>query len=225
LANNINYTYVVAGFKLAFLFRGENMEVSAFLKGMGLGGGLIIAIGSQNAYLLRQALKREFVLTCIAICVVCDVVLIGAGVAGMGQLIVGAPALLLWIKIAGAGFLFWYGLRAARSALNPAAMATVDGAAPAIDRRTVIAAMLAFSLLNPHVYLDTVVLLGSIGGQQAGNGRWYFAFGAMLASLLWFTSLGLGARYLTPVFAKPRAWQILDGIIALVMFALAISLF
>ncbi|NGZ86560.1 LysE/ArgO family amino acid transporter [Duganella aceris] len=201
------------------------MEVSAFLKGMGLGGGLIIAIGSQNAYLLRQALKREFVLTCIAICVICDVVLIGAGVAGMGQLIVGAPALLLWIKIAGAGFLFWYGLRAARSALNPAAVATVDGAAPAIDRRTVIAAMLAFSLLNPHVYLDTVVLLGSIGGQQAGNGRWYFAFGAMLASLLWFTSLGLGARYLTPVFAKPRAWQILDGIIALVMFALAISLF
>jgi L-lysine exporter family protein LysE/ArgO len=225
LANNINYTYLPTGFKLASLFREKNMEVSAFLKGMGLGGGLIIAIGSQNAYLLRQALKREFVLTCIAICVVCDVVLIGAGVAGMGQLIVGAPALLLWIKIAGAGFLFWYGLRAARSALNPAAMATPDGAVAAADRRTVIAAMLAFSLLNPHVYLDTVVLLGSIGGQQSGNGRWYFALGAMLASLLWFTSLGLGARYLTPVFARPRAWQILDGIIALVMWALAISLF
>ncbi|WP_332855168.1 LysE/ArgO family amino acid transporter [Duganella sp. S19_KUP01_CR8] len=200
------------------------MEVTAFLKGIGLGGSLIVAIGSQNAYLLRQALKREFVLTCIAICVVCDVVLIGAGVAGMGQLITEAPALLFWIKIAGGGFLFWYGLRAARSALNPGAM-TAGDSVPAGDRRTVIAAMLAFSLLNPHVYLDTVVLLGSIGGQQAGNGRLYFALGAMLASLLWFSSLGLGARYLTPVFAKPRAWQILDAVIALVMWGLAISLF
>ncbi|OFA02602.1 LysE/ArgO family amino acid transporter [Duganella sp. HH101] len=200
------------------------MEATAFLKGIGLGGSLIVAIGSQNAYLLRQALKREFVLTCIAICVVCDVVLIGAGVAGMGQLIMEAPALLFWIKIAGAGFLFWYGLRAARSALNPGAM-TANENSTGSDRRTVVAAMLAFSLLNPHVYLDTVVLLGSIGGQQAGNGRWYFALGAMLASLLWFSSLGLGARYLTPVFANPRAWQILDGLIALVMWALAISLF
>lgn len=200
------------------------MEATAFFKGIGLGGSLIVAIGSQNAYLLRQALKQEFVFTCIAICVVCDVVLIGAGVAGMGQLIIEAPALLFWIKIAGGGFLFWYGLRAARSALNPGAMAANEDV-PSADRRTVIAAMLAFSLLNPHVYLDTVVLLGSIGGQQPGNGRLYFALGAMLASLLWFSSLGLGARYLTPVFAKPRAWQILDGVIALVMWALAVSLF
>ena len=93
------------------------------------------------------------------------------------------------------------------------------------DRRTVIAAMLAFSLLNPHVYLDTVVLLGSIGGQQAGNGRLYFALGAMLASVIWFSSLGFGARYLTPVFARPSAWRILDAIIAMVMWVLAISLF
>jgi L-lysine exporter family protein LysE/ArgO len=200
------------------------MEVTAFLKGIGLGGSLIVAIGSQNAYLLRQALKREFVLTCIAICIICDVVLIGAGVAGMGQLITGVPALLFWIKIVGAGFLFWYGLRAARSALNPSAMiADQNDAAP--DRRTVIAAMLAFSLLNPHVYLDTVVLLGSIGGQQAGNGRLYFALGAMLASVIWFSGLGLGARYLTPIFSKPAAWRILDAIIAVVMWALAISLF
>lgn len=200
------------------------MEMTAFLKGMGLGGSLIVAIGSQNAYLLKQALKREFVLTCIAICVICDVVLIGMGVAGMGKLIVEAPALLFWIKIAGAGFLFWYGLRAARSAFNPGAMEAGENN-PAGDRRAVIAAMLAFSLLNPHVYLDTVVLLGSIGGQQPGNGRLYFALGAMLASFVWFGSLGLGARYLTPIFAKPRAWQILDGVIAMVMWALAISLF
>jgi L-lysine exporter family protein LysE/ArgO len=224
LLSIINYTYLCARRKLSALFREKNMEVTAFLKGIGLGGSLIVAIGSQNAYLLRQALKREFVLTCIIICVVCDVVLIGAGVAGMGQLIMEAPALLFWIKIAGAGFLFWYGMRAARSAFNPGIMTAGDNA-PASDRRTVIAAMLAFSLLNPHVYLDTVVLLGSIGGQQPGNGRLYFALGAMLASLLWFGSLGLGARYLTPVFAQPRAWQILDGVIAVVMWALAISLF
>ena len=200
------------------------MEVTAFLKGMGLGGGLIVAIGSQNAYLLRQALKKEYVLTCIAICIICDVMLIGAGVAGMGKLIIEAPALLFWIKSAGAGFLFWYGVRAARSALNPVAMQP-DNDKPAASRYAVIAAMLAFSLLNPHVYLDTVVLLGSIGGQQPGDGRTYFALGAMLASVIWFCGLGLGARFLIPVFARPRAWQILDGVIAVVMWILALTLF
>ncbi|MBV7537475.1 LysE/ArgO family amino acid transporter [Duganella sp. sic0402] len=200
------------------------MEASAFLKGIGLGGSLIVAIGSQNAYLLRQALKREFVLTCIAICIICDVTLIAAGVAGMGKLITEAAVLLFWIKIAGALFLFWYGLRAARAAIHPSAMLADDNNT-AQDRKTVIAAMLAFSLLNPHVYLDTVVLLGSIGGQQPGNGKLYFALGAMLASALWFSALGLGARYLRPVFAKPTAWRILDGMIAIVMWSLAISLF
>lgn len=200
------------------------MEVAAFLKGMGLGGGLIVAIGSQNAYLLRQALKREYVLTCIAICIICDVMLIGAGVAGMGKLIVEAPTLLFWIKLAGAGFLFWYGVRAARSALNPVGMKSDDNK-PATSQRAVIAAMLAFSLLNPHVYLDTVVLLGSIGGQQPGDGRLYFALGAMLASVIWFCSLGLGARFLIPVFSRARAWQILDGVIAVVMWVLALTLF
>lgn len=200
------------------------MLATAFFKGMGLGGSLIVAIGSQNAYLLRQALKRECVLICVTICVLCDVLLIGAGVAGMGALITQAPSLLLLIKCAGAVFLGWYGWRAARAALHPGSLQA--GAETGVaDRRTVVAAMLAFSLLNPHVYLDTVVLLGSIGGQQGGDGRWYFAGGAMLASLLWFTSLGFGARYLTPVFARPRAWQVLDAVIALVMWGLAISLF
>ena len=199
------------------------MDATAFLKGMGLGGSLIIAIGSQNAFLLKQALKREFVGTCIAICIVCDVVLIGAGVAGMGTLITGAPVLLFWIKIAGAAFLFWYGWRAARSALNPSAM-ELGGATKTVDRKVVIATMFAFSLLNPHVYLDTVVLLGSIGGQQADNGPVYFAAGAMLASVIWFLSLGFGARYLQPVFSRKQSWQILDGIIAIIMWALAFSL-
>lgn len=200
------------------------MEVTAFLKGMGLGGGLIVAIGSQNAYLLRQALKGEYVLSCIAICISCDAVLIAAGVAGMGQLIIERPSLLIWIKICGAAFLLWYGVRAARSALNPVAMNATDDKAGS-SRAAVISAMLAFSLLNPHVYLDTVVLLGSIGGQQGGDGSVYFALGAMLASVIWFCSLGFGARFLIPVFSRPRAWQILDGVIAIVMWVLAASLF
>jgi len=199
------------------------MDATALLKGAGLGGSLIVAIGSQNAYLLRQALKREFVLTCVAICIVCDVALIAAGVAGMGQLIVAMPMLLLWLKIGGAAFLFVYGLRAARSALKPAALVAGDGAGAA-SYGAVIAAMLAFSLLNPHVYLDTVILLGAIGGQQPGNGRFYFAIGAMLASIVWFSGLGMGARYLAPVFARPLAWQVLDGVIAVVMWTIALSL-
>ena len=200
------------------------METAAFLKGLGLGGGLIVAIGSQNAYLLRQALKREFVLTCVAICILCDVILIAAGVAGMGEVISEAPALLFWLKMAGVEFLGWYGLRAARSALRPDAM-VLGEAESAPDRRAVIFTMLAFSLLNPHVYLDTVILLGSIGGQQPGSGKFYFAWGAMMASVAWFFSLGMGARYLTPVFARPLAWRILDGGIAVIMWSIALSLF
>ena len=200
------------------------MEATAFLKGMGLGGGLIVAIGSQNAYLLRQALKREYVVTCIAICIACDAVLIAAGVAGMGQLIVGKPGLLMWIKVGGAAFLCWYGLRSARAALNPGALSPDHDRTPA-NRAQVIMAMLAFSLLNPHVYLDTVVLLGSIGSQQGEGGRLYFALGAMAASAIWFSGLGFGARFLIPVFSQPRAWQIMDAVIAIVMWALAASLF
>lgn len=199
------------------------MEAAAFLKGLGLGGSLIVAIGSQNAYLLRQALKREFVYTCIAICIACDAVLIAAGVAGMGQLINDAPVLLLWLKIVGALFLLAYGLRAARAALRPSALVAGERTA-SVGYGAVVAAMLALSLLNPHVYLDTVLLLGSIGGQQRGQGRVYFAAGAMAASALWFSGLGLGARYLAPLFARPRAWQVLDGVIAVVMWSIALSL-
>jgi L-lysine exporter family protein LysE/ArgO len=198
------------------------MEVTAFLKGIGLGGSLIVAIGSQNAYLLRQALKREFVFTCIAICIFCDVVLIAAGVAGMGQLITEAPSLLFWIKIAGAAFLFWYGLRAARSALNPSAM---DGENN--TRRSPYGHCRHAGIQ----FIKSPCLSGYRGvirfdrRPAGGNGRLYFALGAMLASAIWFSSLGLGARYLTPVFSGPAAWRILDAIIALVMWTLAISLF
>jgi L-lysine exporter family protein LysE/ArgO len=191
------------------------MLATAFLKGMGLGGSLIVPSVRKTPICCGRRSSVNL-LQLRAICVLCDVVLIGAGVAGMGALISEAPALLMLIKIAGVAFLGWYGWRAARSALQPGSM-QAGAETAAADRRTVLTAMLAFSLLNPHVYLDTVVLLGSIGGQQAGMGRWYFAAGAMLASLLWFSSLGLAARYLTPVFARPRAWQVLDVVIALVM--------
>lgn len=201
------------------------MEAAALIKGLGLGGSLIVAIGSQNAYLLRQALKRQYVLACVAICVLCDALLIAAGVAGMGGLISNAPALLLWLKIGGALFLAAYGWRAARAALHPAAMTPDAETAAAPSRRAVLAAMLGFSLLNPHVYLDTVILLGSVGGQQPGAGRLAFALGAMLASALWFGALGFGARYLAPLFARPLAWRLLDAVIAVVMWVIAVSLF
>jgi len=202
------------------------VEAAALIKGLGLGASLIVAIGSQNAYLLRQALKREFVFACVAVCVLCDALLIAAGVAGMGGLISNAPALLWWLKIGGALFLAVYGWRAARAALHPATLAPDEAAAPAArpSRKAVLAAMLGFSLLNPHVYLDTVILLGSVGGQQPGGGRLAFALGAMLASALWFSALGFGARYLAPLFARPLAWRLLDGLIAVVMWSIAVSL-
>ncbi|MDC8756329.1 LysE/ArgO family amino acid transporter [Janthinobacterium fluminis] len=200
------------------------MHSAVFLKGLGMGAGLVVAIGTQNAFVLRQGLQRQYVLSCVCICVVCDVLLIAAGVAGMGSLIAGHPALLLWIKTAGALFLVGYGMRAARAAWRPAPPAAAAAQPPA-SHLAVATAAFAFSLLNPHVYLDTVILLGSIGGQQAGAGRWHFAAGAIVASVLWFISLGFGARLLAPLFARPSAWRVLDALVALVMWAIALSLF
>lgn len=200
------------------------MDSAIFLKGMGLGASLIVAIGTQNAFLLKQGLKRHYVLTCIVVCLMCDALLISAGVAGMGSFIADNPSFLLWAKAGGATFLIAYGLRAAKSAWRPSALNASTAKAPD-GYWAVIGAALAFSLLNPHAFLDTVILLGSIGGQHDGDGRIYFAGGAIMASALWFCLLGFGARYLAPVFAKPVAWRVLDGIIALVMWAIAASLF
>ena len=193
-----------------------------FIKGMGIGAGLIIAIGAQNAFVLKQGLLRQHVLTCVLICTLCDIVLISAGIAGMGTLISNSPQLLLVAKLGGAAFLLFYGLRSARAAFKSQAM-QVD-AQNVTSHAAIIAMAFSFSLLNPHVYLDTVVLLGSIGGQQVGNARIAFALGAISASIIWFFSLGFGARLLQPLFAKPIAWRILDGLIALVMWSLAASL-
>ena len=196
--------------------------IFAFLKGLGIGASLIIAIGAQNAFVLRQGLLRQHVFTCALICTLCDMVLIYAGVAGVGALITAAPNLLVFAKWGGAAFLIIYGARSAWAAFHSGGMAAKDEV-PRSHLATIVAA-LSFSLLNPHVYLDTVVLLGAVGGQQPENARGVFAAGAMTASTLWFFGLAYGARLLAPLFAKPIAWRILDGVIALVVWLIALSL-
>ncbi len=194
----------------------------AALSGLGLGLSLIVAIGSQNAFVLRQGLRRHQVGTVVLVCALSDVALIAAGVAGAGAVVQSRPALLDVVRIAGAAFLAAYGLIAARRAVRPGSLAPLEGAAPASVAATVVTA-LALTWLNPHVYLDTVVLLGSIAQSHPGR-QWWFAAGAAAGSTLWFTALGYGAALLRPLFATARAWRVLDAVIALVMLALAASL-
>lgn len=159
----------------------------------------------------------------VAICALSDAVLIIAGVGGMGALVEAAPGLITAVKWLGAAFLIAYGLLAARRALHAEHLdAAASGGAP-VPLRTAILTVLAFTWLNPHVYLDTLVFLGSVATSHAGQ-RWWFAAGAAGASLLWFTGLGYGARLLAPIFARPIAWRVLDAVIAVVMIALGISL-
>ncbi|SSC23253.1 Amino acid exporter protein, LeuE-type, partial [Klenkia terrae] len=195
---------------------------AAALAGVGLGLSLIVAIGAQNAFVLRQGLRREHVAAVVAVCAVSDVVLILAGVAGTGAVLERVPWLVTVVRVAGALFLAGYAVLAARRALRPTALAAEAGGARA-SRGAVLGTALALTWLNPHVYLDTVLLLGSVAGTH-GADRWWFAVGACAASLLWFTGLGYGARALRPVFARPAAWRVLDGVIAVVMAALAASL-
>jgi L-lysine exporter family protein LysE/ArgO len=195
---------------------------SPLLAGLGLGLSLIVAIGAQNAFVLRQGLRREHVVAIVAICAASDAVLIVLGIWGLGALIESAGWLLVVVRIAGAAFLTWYGVRSALRAFRPGTLDT-DPAGARIPVRTAILTALALTWLNPHVYLDTVVLLGSIGATY-GDARWWFALGAVLGSVLWFTALGFGSRLLRPLFAMPIAWRILDALIALVMLAIAASL-
>jgi L-lysine exporter family protein LysE/ArgO len=195
----------------------------AAIAGLGFGLSLIIAIGAQNAYVLRQGLRREHVLVVVAICALSDLALIGVGVAGLGSLVQLFPIALIVVRIAGAGFLLIYGLLAARRALRPAQSLTTDADGARTPLVTAVLTTLALTWLNPHVYLDTVVLLGSVAGTH-GDDRWWFGLGAGLGSITWFSALGFGARLLRPVFARPVAWRILDAVIAIVMIALAASL-
>ena len=227
------------------------------LAGFGFGLSLIVAIGAQNAFVLRQGLLRRHVLAVVAVCALSDIVLIALGISGVGLALQQAPVLMTIARIGGAVFLVVYGILAARRALRPAAALELDdtgatgsgsgsghatgsrdatGTGAATTTRThrtrtrtagtllaTVLTCLALTWLNPHVYLDTVVLLGSVANTH-GDARWLFGLGAGVASLVWFSALGYGARFLRPLFARPAAWRILDGVIALVMFAIAASL-
>jgi len=193
---------------------------SVFLQGLALSLGLIVAIGAQNAFVLRQGLRREHVASVVFFCAISDALLIAAGVLGMGQALGERPMVAQALALAGAVFLAVYGWKALRRALQQnGLLANEDG-----DGLTWAAAMAqaaAFTLLNPHVYLDTVLLVGSIGAQQPAALQPWFVAGASSASLFWFCTLGFGARWLAPLFAQPRAWQVLDILIGLTMWVLS----
>jgi L-lysine exporter family protein LysE/ArgO len=198
------------------------MDLVPALAGLGFGLSLIVAIGAQNAFVLRQGLRGAYVGTVVAVCVASDVVLIALGVAGTGALLLRAPDIVEVARIGGAAFLLGYAALAARRAWRPsAAQASPDEQTP--GRRAAFGAALAFTWLNPHVYLDTVVLLGSVAAAH-GSGRWSFGVGAACGSALWFTALGFGSRLLRRPFASEGAWRALDGAIALVIGATAVSL-
>ncbi|WP_369979980.1 LysE/ArgO family amino acid transporter [Xanthomonas bundabergensis] len=199
------------------------MLLEATLAGFIASAGLIIAIGAQNAFVLRQGLKRQHVALVVAVCAFGDIALIVLGVAGIGALVQQWPGLLQVLRYAGAAFLGVYGLMAARRAWRGAGALQAQGEQPASWRR-VLLTCLAFTFLNPHVYLDTMVLLGSLSTRYPGTLRWAFAFGACLASVVWFCGLGYGARLLQPVFRNPRAWRVLDACIAVFMLALCLLL-
>ena len=193
--------------------------LAAAIAGFFLGGSLIVAIGAQNAFVLRQGLLRNHVFAVSLFCAVSDAVLIALGVGGFGAAISGSPALLAFVGLAGALFLIVYGAMAFARALRPEKLDAGDAAAP--DLRAALASCAAFTFLNPHVYLDTVALVGGLSATYPDNGRYAFGAGAMSASFVWFFGLGYGARLLEPVFRNPRAWQVLDVGIGLTMWALA----
>ena len=178
---------------------------------------LIVAIGAQNAFVLRQGLRREHVLPVVVTCAVSDLALIAAGIAGLGAAVTARPVAVTVIRWVGAAFLLVYAALAAKRAWRPTALKVTDRA-PATLRATLLTC-LALTYLNPHVYLDTVLLLGSVAQQHPH--RWLFGIGAAVASATWFAALGLGAHRLAPVLSRPSAWRVLDGLIAVFMAALA----
>ncbi|MDN5895098.1 MAG: LysE/ArgO family amino acid transporter [Nocardioides sp.] len=194
---------------------------SSVLIGFAAGLSLIIAIGVQNVFVLRQGVRREHVGAVVAVCAASDALLIAAGIAGLGALVAGNQGALAVIKWLGAAVLIGYGLLALRRALR-----TSDGLVAGVEEATtstitaVVTTCLALTWLNPHVYLDTVVLLGALANQEGETGRWFFGFGAMLASVVWFVALGYGARLLSGFMSRPSSWRILDALVAALMLTL-----
>ncbi|MFI8320225.1 LysE/ArgO family amino acid transporter [Streptomyces sp. NPDC085529] len=194
--------------------------IAAVLAGFGTGLSLIVAIGAQNAFVLRQGARRHAVLAVVAICAVSDAVLIALGVAGVGAVVTAWPAALTAVGLAGGAFLLCYGFLAARRVVRPDASAALTAAGPdAGSARRAVLTCLAMTWLNPHVYLDTVLLLGSLASDR-GDLRWAFGTGAALASLTWFFALGFGARLLSGLLSRPKAWRVLDGLVAATMLTM-----
>ena len=179
---------------------------------------MIVAIGAQNAFVLRQGIRREHVVAVVVVCALSDAILISAGIAGLGTALESRPTLLAITRYVGAAFLITYGAFAVRRAFRPQGLSAATGESTALGGT--VLACLGFTYLNPHVYLDTVVLLGVLANQQGVDGRWLYGVGAVVASCVWFSGLGFFAGRLGPLFARPVSWRFLDGGIAAVMFAL-----
>ncbi|MNZ67202.1 Arginine exporter protein ArgO [compost metagenome] len=193
----------------------------SYLNGLLVAFGLIMAIGAQNAFVLAQSLRREHHLSVATLCVLCDALLVSAGVFGLAKVLAESPTLLAVARWGGATFLVWYGLKALHRAVFPQGLERNGDAGPR-SRKAVLLAALAVTLLNPHVYLDTVLLIGSLGAQQTAPGA--YAMGAASASLLWFFTLAVGAAWLAPWLARPATWRLLDLMVAAMMLGVAAQL-
>jgi len=193
----------------------------ALLSGFLASLSLIIAIGAQNAFVIKQGLLRSHVTLVVIFCSVADAFFIVLGIGGLGTLVQSQPRILEYIRWFGVAYLMWFGIKSVRAALSTQTM-TVEKT----DEKSAVKVLLSlftFTFLNPHVYLDTVILLGSIANQFSSH-RWYFALGASMASVLWFTTIGYGARVASKYMTRPIFWKVLDSIIAFIMFSIAISL-
>ena len=199
-------------------------DFTIFSEGLGIGAGLIIAIGAQNAFVLRQGILRQHLFITAAICSLIDILLITSGVLGLGAVITGIPILMMTVAIGGSIFLILYGIRSLGAAWKPKVLDNFSIVEHPATRKATILTLLAFSLLNPHVYLDTVLLLGSIGARHPLTQRFSFIAGASTASILWFFGLAYGSAILTPLFQKKITWRILDLLIGGVMFWIAFQL-
>jgi len=195
---------------------------AVYLQGFILGGSLIVAIGAQNAFVLTQGVRRNHHLAVAALCIACDGLLIGLGVTGVGSLVAAHPLLGLIAAWGGSAFLAWYGFKALCSALRGGSLETEEDGEKDLWRTLTLT--LAVTLLNPHVYLDTVVFMGSVSGQFAVPVRYFFGIGAFTASIVWFLLLSLGGQMLARFFRRPITWRLLDGVVCLTMWALAFKM-
>jgi L-lysine exporter family protein LysE/ArgO len=195
-----------------------------FFQGLGLGASLIMAIGAQNVHVIRTGVRGEHLFATVVSCIVVDLVLIALGISGLGAIIESSPPLLALARFGGAAFLAWYGWRCWSSSLRGEARLVLSAQEKGVSLKRALVTVLALSLLNPHVYLDTVVLLGAVGSSLAGEQRSSFAAGAMTASVLWFSALGLGARRFAGVLGRPAVWRVIEALTGTLMLALALLL-